>query len=34
MVVMWDGDALSYVEILKKGFPIVKRILENPEVKI
>jgi hypothetical protein len=34
MVVMWDGDAPTYLDILRKGFPLVKRILEDPEVQV
>ena len=34
MVVMWDGDAPTYIEILRCSFPLVKQILENPETRL
>jgi hypothetical protein len=34
MVVMWDGDAPTYLEIMRRAHPIVRRVLEDPELKI
>src|SRR5262245_33364291 len=34
MVCTWDGDAITYVEILRTAFPLVKEILENPDIPL
>lgn len=32
-ICMWDGDSEQYTDILRHAFPIVKRLLHDPELK-